>query len=371
MKKVLVFFSLVALSWALSAQSDFLYIGTFAERGSEGLYLYHFDQETADFKKIQTLDHLASPSYLCLHPSGKYLYTANRASIVEGQKWGSISAFGIHPNDGTLTHLNDASALAEGSCYISTDHSGKQVFVANYAGGSMAGYRLQPNGSIGDLMQHFPLQKENGPVAHAHGAVPSPDNRYLYVPDLGNDEVGVYRIKPSRGKIKSKTSRALSVEKGNGPRHFIFHPNEKWAFVAEELSSSVISVAQNRKTGRLQILDRESTIPVAYQEATKVADIHIHPSGRWLYVSNRGHNSLAIFEVDLSSGQLTPLGHQSTLGDWPRGFMITPNGKFLLVANRRSDNIVIFEIEAASGQLKDTGKRIQIPAPVCLKMLAR
>lgn len=368
MKKVALLLSLVGLAHALWGQSDRLYIGTFSDRGSEGIYVYEFNQETAQFQQIQTLDHLTSPSYLCLHPSGQYLYTANRASIVDGKKWGSLSAFHINEKDGKLTHLNDASALAEGSCYIATDHTGKLLFVANYAGGSMASYELEVDGKIGALIQHFPLQKENGPEPHAHAAVPSPDNRFLYVPDLGNDEVGTYRIKARKAKVKRKPKRSLRVEKGNGPRHFIFHPNGKWAFVAEELSSSVISVVQKKKSGQLQLLDRESTLPKGSTETNKVADIHIHPNGRWLYVSNRGHNSLAIFEVELSTGMLQPVGHQSTLGDWPRGFMITPNGKFLLVANRRTDNIVIFRIDAATGRLKDTGKQIKIPAPVCLKM---
>ncbi len=366
MKKLLLSISLLCLAAVLFGQSSTLYIGTFSERGSEGIYVFEFDQETAEAHQIQTLEHLQSPSYLCLHPSGKYLYSGNRASIVEGEKWGSLSAFKIE-KDGKIKHLNDASGLDEGTCYISTDQSGQQVYVANYAGGSMAAYQLQGDGAIGPLIASYDHQRQNGPVAHAHAAVPSPDNRFLYVPDLGNDEVTAYRILTKVGKLKKSTKRSLAVTKGNGPRHFIFHPNGKWAFVAEELSSSVLSVAY-QKNGRLKELDRESTLPPDYQEKNKVADIHIHPNGRWLYVSNRGHNSLAIYEVDLNSGILKTVGHQSTLGDWPRGFMITSNGKFLLVANRRTDNIAIFDIDAATGLLKDTGKQIKIPAPVCLKM---
>lgn len=366
MKKLLFIFCLLGLNANLFGQSSILYIGTFSERGSEGIYVFEFDPETAEVKQIQTLDNLASPSYICLHPNGKYLYSGNRASIVEGENWGSLSAFEIAA-DGKIKHLNDASGLDEGTCYISTDLSGQQVYIANYAGGSMAAYQLENNGSIGALIASYDHQKPNGPVAHAHAAVPSPDNRFLYVPDLGNDEVTAYRILTKKGKLKKSDKRSFPVQKGNGPRHFIFHPNGKWAFVAEELSSSVVSVAY-RKSGRLKELDRESTLPKDYGKANKVADIHIHPSGRWLYVSNRGHNSLAIYEVDLKSGMLQVVGHQSTLGDWPRGFMITPNGKFLLVANRRTDNIAIFEIDGATGQLTDTGKQIKIPAPVCLKM---
>lgn len=366
MKKLLFIFCFLGLKATLFGQSSILYIGTFSERGSEGIYVFEFDQETADAHQIQTLDHLASPSYLCLHPNGKYLYSGNRASIVEGEKWGSLSAFAVR-DDGKITHLNDASGLDEGTCYISTDHAGQQVYIANYAGGSMAAYQLEMDGSIGDLIASYDHQRVNGPEAHAHAAVPSPDNRFLYVPDLGNDEVTAYRIRTGAGKLKKSANRSLAVKKGNGPRHFIFHPNGKWAFVAEELSSSVLSVVY-RKNGRLRELDRKSTLPDDYQEENKVADIHIHPSGRWLYVSNRGHNSLAIYEVDAGTGMLRTVGHQSTLGDWPRGFMITPNGKFLLVANRRTDNIAIFEIDTATGKLMDTGKQIKIPAPVCLKM---
>ena len=368
MKKRVLLLSLWGLSLSSFSQSAHLYIGTFADRGSKGIYVYDFDLQTANFQQVQTIDHLQSPSYLCLHPNGKYLYSGNRASILPDKKWGSISAFSIDQENGQLQHLNDASALAEGTCYVSTDYSGRQIYAANYAGGSMASYELRPDGKIGPLIADFPLQKENGPVPHAHAAVASPDNRFLYVPDLGNDELMVYRIDPKKAKVKAKPKRALQVKQGNGPRHFIFHPNGKWAFAAEELSSSVIALAQQPKNGRLKILDRASTLPKGHTDKNKVADIHIHPNGRWLYVSNRGHNSLAIYEVDNASGELAPRGHQSTLGDWPRGFMITPNGKFLLVANRRTDNIVIFEIDTATGQLIDTGKQIKIPAPVCLKM---
>lgn len=349
-------------------QSSILYVGTFSERESKGIYVYEFDLQTGDTKLLQTLDHLKSPSFLTLHPNQRFLYSANRETIVEGKPWGSVSSFSIDPSSGELKPMNDASSLAEGACYLAPDHSGKQLFVANYAGGSMAAYGLNPDGEIGELQGNFPYQIEGGPIAHAHAAVPSPDNRYLFVPDLGNDEVVGYRIKPKRGKLKQLERSTLTFKKGVGPRHFVFHPSKRYAFVAEELTSSVSVLRYRKGGGTLTHLQRESTLPEGFEGKTKVADIRIHPNGKWLYVSNRGHNSLAIFEVDPISGAISAAGHEPTQGDFPRGFMITENGKFLLVANRNSDNIVIFEINPNTGQLKDTGKKILMPSPVSLAM---
>ena len=350
------------------SQSTILYVGTFSERGSKGIYVYEFDLQTGDTKLLQTLDHLKSPSFLTLHPNQQFLYTANRETIVEGKPWGSVSSFSVDSETGELTHLNDASSLAEGACYLAPDHDGLQLYVANYAGGSMAAYGLQADGRIGDLQGDFSYQKEGGPIAHAHAAVPSPDNRYLFVPDLGNDEVVGYRIRPGRGSLRQVERSTLAFEKGVGPRHFVFHPNRRYAFVAEELTSSVSVLRYRRGGGTLTHLQRESTLPVGFTGKTKVADIRIHPNGKWLYVSNRGHNSLAIFAVNQITGAIKVAGHELTQGDFPRGFMITENGKFLLVANRNTDNIVIFEIDPSTGQLKDTGKKILMPSPVSLTM---
>jgi len=349
-------------------QSSILYVGTFSERESKGIYVYEFDLQTGDTKLLQTLDHLKSPSFLSLHPHQGFLYSANRETIVEGKPWGSVSSFSIDSNTGKLSPMNDVSSLAAGACYLAPDHTGMQLYVANYAGGSMAAYGLQADGRIGDLQGNFPYQKEGGPIAHAHATVPSPDNRYLFVPDLGNDEVVGYRIKPKKGKLKQLDRSTLAFKKGVGPRHFVFHPNGRHAFVAEELTSSVSVLGYRRGRGTLTHLQRESTLPEGFKGTTKVADIRIHPNGRWLYVSNRGHNSLAIFEVNPTSGALSVAGHEPTQGDFPRGFMITENGKFLIVANRNSDNIVIFEINPNTGQLKDTGKKILMPSPVSLAM---
>lgn len=365
---ILVLLLFICGSKQVFSQSAILYVGTFSERDSKGIYAYEFDLQTGDTKLLQTLDHLKSPSFLTLHPNQQFLYSANRETIVEGKPWGSVSSFSVDPETGELTHLNDASSLAEGACYLAPDQSGKQLFVANYTGGSMAAYGVEADGKIGDLQGNFPYQIEGGPIAHAHAAVPSPDNRYLFVPDLGNDEVVGYRIKPKKGKLKPLDRATLAFKKGVGPRHFVFHPNGRFAFVAEELTSSVSALSYQKRKGILTHLQRESTLPVGFTGKTKVADIRIHPNGKWLYVSNRGHNSLAIFEVDSNTGAIKTAGHPPTQGDFPRAFMITPNGKFLIVANRNTDNIVIFEIDQSTGQLKDIGKKILMPSPVSLAM---
>lgn len=355
---------------AQAKDTDILYVGTFSERGSQGIYVYRMNGFADSAELVQTIGGMESPSFLALHPDGRTLYSANRSPAVPGRDWGSIASFAVDPVSGLLTSVSERPAYGSGSCHISTDWSGAMLFVANYSAGNMAAFSLadprHPE-RIGqfDYEGHsiHPTRQES---AHAHACLPSPDNRYLYVTDLGTDRIYGYRLAPGKSRLRLVKKAGATVDPGSGPRHLTFHPNGRYVFLAEELSSTVSTFRYHPKTGRLTLIDRQSTLPPGFDRENAVADVHVHPNGRFLYVSNRGHNSVAIFSIDPATGRLTPLGHEPVHGDHPRNFTIHPGGEFLLVANRTTDNITFFRIDPATGRLSYTGQEIKVPAPVCL-----
>ena len=370
MNKILFLFVTICLQGTLYAQKN-LYVGTFKERGSEGIYVLNWNPKDASTTVLQTVEPLESPSFLAIHPNSENLYSANRESVVEGQKWGSISSFKIY-KDGTLLPLNDAPSYGAGACHINVDATGRMAFAANYSGSNFIMMPLDPSGKFTGVHQQFDFtgtgpNERRQEKPHPHAVVISPDNKFAYVTDLGTDKIYAYCLKPKRKKIKPAKVPFTSTRPGGGPRHFTFHPNGKLAFMAAELSSEVSMFRYYPKNGQLEFLQRLSTLPKSFSDYNSVADIHVHPNGRWLYVSNRGHESLAIFEIDEATQKLTPKGHQNVHGKHPRNFVIDPFGKYLLVANRDTDNITIFTINSDTGQLSFTEKEIKIPAPVCLK----
>lgn len=351
-----------------------LYIGTFSVRGSEGIYVYDWDLNTGQFQEIQTLSGRESPSFLTIHPNGKYLYSANREGIVEGENWGSVSAYAIDQATGKLSVLNDRSAFGAGACHVNTDHTGRLLYVSNYGEGNFTVYPILENGRIGENKYNFQYEGR-GPNAnrqekpHLHSAMPSPDNRYVFAADLGTDRLYAYRVKARRAKLKPAKTPWVEIEPGGGPRHFTFHPNGKWVYVAEELSAHVTAFQYNAGRGAMRKIQRLSTLPEGYDDPSFCADIHVHPNGRFLYVSNRGHNSLAIYRIDQQTGRLSLIDTPGVEGNWPRNFLISPDGRWCLVANERSDNIAVFSIDGESGKLTFTGRELNIPSPVCLKAL--
>lgn len=269
--------------------------------------------------------------------------------------------------------LNEQSTLGAGACHVNTDRSGRLLMVSNYVGGNFAVYPIEENGRIAENLANYQYEG-SGPnqsrqeKPHLHYAMPSPDNRFAYAVDLGTDRLYAYRIKPKKNKLQPAKSPWATIDPGGGPRHFTFHPNGRWAYVAEELSSKVTAFRYQSKTGALEKIQRLSTLPEDFKEASFCADIHVHPNGRFLYVSNRGHNSLAIFSIDQENGSLELLDTPSVEGNWPRNFLITSDGRWCLIANERSDNIAIFTIDEKTGLLTFSDQEIKMPSPVCLKM---
>jgi 6-phosphogluconolactonase len=364
------FFLFLFVSVAGFAQQYHLFAGTYTGSGSKGIYVYRFDATTGTASWVSNTDTAANPSYLALAPNGRYLYAVNETG---GDHPGSVSAYAFDRNNGTLSFLNSQPTGGDHPCYIATDNTGRWAAVANYSGGNVALFPIGEDGTLqpyAQVVQHAgsSANKERQEAPHVHGAVFSPDQQYLFTPDLGTDKVAVYRFKKGATEpLQPAAVPSAQSTAGSGPRHFTFSPNKKFAYLVEELSGTV--VAYTYKDGRLQLLQRVSTHPAGYKGAKGSADIHLSPDGRFLYASNRGDaNSIAVFAV-ASNGRLQLKGIQPTMGVHPRNFTIDPTGRYLLVANRDSDAVVIFRRSAKTGLLRDTGRRIDVPKPVCLQWL--
>lgn len=365
-----LFLFLASLSLSSAAQQYYLFIGTYTGSGSKGIYVYRFDAATGKATWVSNTDSAANPSYLAIAPGGNYLYAVNETG---GAQPGSLSAYRFNKGNGQLTFINQQPTGGDHPCYVSVDKSGQWAVVGNYSGGNVSALRISENGSLEALAQSVQhsgrsANKQRQEKAHVHAAVFSPDEKYVYVPDLGTDNVMIYAFKKDGTKPLQSAAQAFASSKpGSGPRHFTFHPNGKFAYLVEELSGTVAVYRHN--AGRLSFLQRISSHPKDYKGAYGSADIHVSPDGKFLYASNRGDaNSITVFTIG-ADGKLVWQGYQSTLGTHPRNFMIDPTGAYLLVANRDTNNVVIFKRNKETGLLEDTGERIEIPKPVCLKMM--
>lgn len=365
----------IGLLWAITgslqaqAQKEILYVGTYSIRGSEGLYVFSFDRQSGTMQQVQSVSNTKSPSFLALHPSGRYLYSVNEGA----EKSGGVSSYTIEKKTGKLTYMNSQPSLGGSPCYISIDHTGKTAFVANYGGGSMVVLPIQDNGKLSPSTDSI-QNNGSGPNAqrqeraHVHSATVGPDNRFVYVADLSTDKLHILNIDPKTSTVKPATVPFVAVKPGSGPRHFAIHPNKKYAYLAEELASSIAVFRRNPETGALTLMqDNVPTLPTGFSGQNTSADIHIDPSGKFLYQSNRGANTLAIFALG-TNGMLIKVADQSVEGKTPRNFLIDPKGDFVFVANQDSDNITIFRRDKKTGKLTYTGNSVSVPAPVCVIM---
>ena len=350
-----------------------LYVGTYTEgTKSEGIYLVRMDPRTGKLRRVGSVIAGANPSFLAIHPNGRVLYAVNEVDKYNGKASGAVSSFAIARETGVLTRLGEQPSEGAAPCYVSVDRSGRVVLVANYNGGSVALLPIQGDGSLApaaDVEKHTGTgpNAERQEAAHAHCIVADPSNRFVLAADLGADRVFVYPL-----DLEGKTLRRIGVgsavmRPGAGPRHIVFHPTLPLVFVANELDSTVATLRFDAEHGALSPLGTVSTLPAGWTGTNYPADIHIAPSGRTLYVSNRGHNSIAVFSVAESTGALALEQVVSTDGDWPRNFTLDPTGRWLLVANQRSDSIVVFARDDKTGRLTATRERISLPSPVCLQ----
>lgn len=357
------------------AENMLLYVGTYTEKGSEGIYVYKFDAGSGRLSRLHTVKGVVQPSYLALNESRRYLYAVNELVEYEGEKSGSVSAFAINQKNGDLTLLNKQPSKGDAPCHISISNNEKFVLVANYLGGNVSVYPIETDGRLGvsvDLEQHTGSgpNKVRQESAHAHSINLDNKNRFAIAADLGVDKLMIYQFDEKTGKLTTNSAQPFFQAKaGAGPRHFAFHQNGKFAFVINELTSSITAFSFNENTGTLNELQTISTLPESFSGINTCADIRISPNGKFLYGTNRGHDSLAVYQIDERSGKLSFIEHASTGGKTPRNFTIAPNGKFLLAANQNSDSIIVFRIDEETGKLKQTKYRASVSMPVCLKLI--
>ncbi len=366
-----------------TAQQQYIaYVGTYTTSGdwrgqtkSKGIYGYRFDPEKGAFTPMGVAAETIDPSFLAVHPSGKYLYVVNEIGNFNGGTTGAVSAFAIDRKTGALKLLNQVSSRGAGPCHLSVDKTGNFVLVANYDSGSVVSFPVRDDGSL-DPSRGFVEHSGSGPNKerqagpHAHWIGTSPDNRFALAVDLGLDEVVVYRFDSVMGRLTPSLPGFAKVNPGAGPRHFAFHPSGKFSYVVNELDSSVTAFSFQPNNASLSVLQNLSTLPKEYTGSKSAAEIVVHPSGKFLYVSNRGHDSVAIFTIDAAKGTLTSHGQVPTKGKTPRHIAIDPTGTFLFAENQQSNNIVVFRIDPATGSLAAIGQAVEVQAPVCLVFVA-
>lgn len=370
MKKTILSFTLVlSFYFSVLAQQPTLIIGTYTNNtGSEGLYAYSFDTTTLEATKLSSIK-TNSPSFLAINSSTKNLYVVNENGIKQTP---TISSFNFNTKDKKLSFLNTQQSIGASPCYIALDKTNKWIAIANYRGGNVVTFGVQPNGQIGKLqqnLQHFGkgMDSSRQKAPHTHSTVFTPNNKFLLAADLGIDKIMVYAFNETTGKVLLKDSIQLFV--GAGPRHIEFNKTKSMFYVVEELTGTISVVAYNN-FGNLQLLQRCSILPEAFGGKIGSADIHISNDNKFLYATNRGDgNDIAVLKVDAKSGKLQLIQNVSVEGKGPRNFTIHPNNKLVLIANQFSNDISIFKRNTTTGLLEFSGKKIKVPSPVCLKWL--
>ncbi|MFL5568087.1 MAG: lactonase family protein [Gemmatimonadaceae bacterium] len=363
----------IAFGGDARVDGDLLYVGTYTDDGrSDGIYLVRMDPRSGKLRRTGSVNAGANPSFLALHQNGRVLYAVNEIDKYNGKASGAVSAFAIATATGRLTRINREASEGAAPCFVSLDRSGRVVLVANYNGGNVALLPVKADGSLvpaAQVIQHV----GSGPKAdrqsapHAHCILTDPTNRFVLAADLGADRVFVYRLDIDGKSMLRVEGGDAVMRPGAGPRHLTFHPTLPIVFVANELDSTVASLRFDAERGALSQLDVRPTVPAGWRGTNYPADIHVASSGRTVYVSNRGHNSIAVFSVAASTGALRLEQVISTEGDWPRNFTLDPTERWLLVANQKSGSIVVFSRDEDSGKLTLTRQRIALPSPVCLR----
>lgn len=355
-----------------------LYVGTYTrgETGSEGIYRGDLNINSGELRVCGLAARTDNPGFISLSSDCRYLYSVNEVNDYRGQSQGATTAYKVMDN-GLLTELGYLYTGSTGPCHVTVHPTGDYVFVANYYGGAVTLFRCGGDGSLKErVMNHQhegkSIDPERQQEAHPHSVNLSPDSRYLFVPDLGTDQINIYKVDDKRPSTagNSLVGRLsahgfISVEPGSGPRHFAFHTGGRVAYCINELSSSITAFAYDDRSGKLTNINTVSTLPENFAGHSHCADIHVHPTGKFVYGSNRGHDSITIFAVE-DDGRLTQRGFVPTLGQTPRNFSISPDGNFLIVANQDSNTIVTFRIDLESGMLRHTGYELSVPSPVCV-----
>lgn len=351
----------------------FVYVGTYTRTDSEGIYVYRMDAGTG---ALSYVTYVASeePTFLAFDPDQNFLYAVNEVPEFQGRSSGAVSAFAVDKDSGRLSFVNQQPTNGPGPCHVTVDATGQYAIVANYLGGSIAVLPIQEDGSLGevcDFIQHegSSVNPDRQQEPHAHSVNIDSGNRYAFAADLGIDKMMVYELDLEQGKLIPNSTPSTSVKAGAGPRHFTFHPSDRFAYLINELDSTITAFACDLAQGTLTEIETVPTLPPDFSGRSTCADIHTDLSGKFLYGSNRGHDSIVIYAIDQESGRLTYVGHEPTQGSTPRNFAIDPTGTFLLAANQNGNSIVTFRVDGDTGKLTPTGDVTNVPMPVCIKFL--
>jgi 6-phosphogluconolactonase len=356
---------------AAASDSMRIYIGTYTSGKSKGIYSAQFNAASGKLGTPELVAETKNPSFLALHPHKHFLYAVSEMDSTDGKPGGAVSAFAIETKTGKLTPLNQQSSEGSGPCHLAVEKTGKCLLVANYGSGSIAALPIGKDGSVGEratAIQHqgssVDKGRQEGP--HAHFITPDPANHLALVCDLGLDKLLVYKLSPNSAKLAANEPAFASVAPGAGPRHLAFHPDGHAVYVINEMALTMTAFSYDAKDGVMKELQTISTLPADFNGKGSCAEVEVHPSGKFLYGSNRGHDSIAVFAIDPKTHKLTLVEHQSTRGKTPRHFAIDPTGKWLLAENQDSDSIVVFKIDSATGRLSPTGQSIEVGSPVCI-----
>ena len=380
---VLVVFLAIVCSYALFGHEQkargtdayLVYVGTYTGLQSKGIYAFRFTESSGKVTALDLAGETSNPSFVAVDSAGRHLYAVNEIGDYQGQRSGGVSAFEIDKESGKLTFLNEVASRGAGPCYVALDKSGKYVLVANYDGGSVAVFPILQDGRLGEassVVQHEghgpDKERQEGP--HAHQIELSRDNRFAVASDLGLDKLLGYEFDAAKGTLKENKTASGEVPPGAGPRHFVFHPNGKFVYALNEMGGSITQFSFDGKTGALHSLKTVSSLPKDFKGKNDSAELEMHPSGKFLYASNRGPDNIAVFAIDGAKGSLTSVEYTSTKGKTPRNFAIDPTGRYLFAANQESNDVVIFRIDPNSGRLTPTGEVLEVPSPVCVRFVA-
>ncbi len=347
-----------------TAQKHYLaYFGTYTrgENAAKGIYFSRFEADSGRMSEVSLAVEASDPSFLAVHPNNNTLYSVNELA---GQP-GTVSAYAIEPATGRLRLLNRAPAQGRGSCYVSLDASGSMLAVANYVSGTVASFRVLGDGRLGEAVSV--IQHRGAEAPHPHSVNFSPDDRFLIVPDVGTHKVHLYRADPGRAALQPHQPAEVPARPGSGPRHLAFHPSGRYCYVIEESGNGVMALKWHETRGTLEEFQRVPTLPATFWGESYTAEVIAHPSGKFLYGSNRGHDSIAVFSIEQHSGRLTAVDHTPTQGKYPRNFNLDPSGKWLFALNRESNTVVTFAVDQETGKLTPTGQVLELLSPSCLR----
>ncbi len=356
---------------AHAAAPTYVYIGTYTRDQSKGIYVFRWQEAQGTLEPLGVAAEVPSPSFLAIHPNRRYLYAVNELG---GNDGGRVTAFRIDPATGKLTQLNQVSSGGSGACHLAVDKTGRTLVAVNYGSGSVASYGIGNDGYLSEPVsthQHsgksVDPRRQGGP--HAHSVNFARNNKLAVVADLGLDQLKLYQLDAAKHTLTPAAPPEVAVKPGAGPRHFAFHPQRNSAYVINELQSTVTAFDFDPRAGTFKEVQTISTLPAGFAGENTTAEVVVHPTGRFVYGSNRGHDSIAVFAVDQKTGQLTAVEQVPTGGKTPRNFSLDPAGRFLIAANQNTNDLVVFRVDQETGKLTPTGQMLEAPVPVCVRFV--